>query len=84
MFLSKIPIRGVTKAARLFASQATNGTVKTTTSNCDKNDLPSNCDIAIIGGGAVGSSIAYWLKERVGDDLKVVVIEKDRCVSIFD
>ena len=27
--------------------------------------LPKICDVVIIGGGVMGSSIAYWLKNRV-------------------
>eukprot|EP00823_Brevimastigomonas_motovehiculus_P001768 TRINITY_DN1240_c0_g2_i1.p1 TRINITY_DN1240_c0_g2~~TRINITY_DN1240_c0_g2_i1.p1 ORF type:complete len:454 (-),score=87.90 TRINITY_DN1240_c0_g2_i1:108-1469(-) len=35
-----------------------------------------NWDAIVIGGGAVGSSTAYWLTKRLGAD-KVLVIEKD-------
>ncbi|XP_060536227.1 FAD-dependent oxidoreductase domain-containing protein 1-like [Cylas formicarius] len=39
---------------------------------------PTDVDIAIIGGGAIGSSIAYWLKEKTNETaLNIVVIEKD-------
>lgn len=37
----------------------------------------THCDVLIIGGGAMGSSIAYWLKHRARDGLNVVVVEKD-------
>ncbi|CAH0557727.1 unnamed protein product [Brassicogethes aeneus] len=42
------------------------------------NVFPSHADIVIIGGGAVGSSIAYWLKQKTNADaLKIVVVERD-------
>lgn len=42
-----------------------------------KNILPEHCDILIIGGGIIGSSIAYWLKQRALRGLSVVVLEKE-------
>ncbi|XP_012528848.2 FAD-dependent oxidoreductase domain-containing protein 1 isoform X2 [Monomorium pharaonis] len=42
------------------------------------NVIPTQCDVLIIGGGAIGSSIAYWLKQKVyNKEFNVVVIEKD-------
>lgn len=37
-------------------------------------------DVVIIGGGVIGSSVAYWLKTRAGKGLTVAVIEKDPTV----
>lgn len=43
--------------------------------------IPDQCDILIIGGGAIGSAIAYWLKETVHkEEFRVVVVEKDPSV----
>ncbi|KAI9556876.1 hypothetical protein GHT06_016668 [Daphnia sinensis] len=40
--------------------------------------FPRHCDIIIIGGGIMGCSIAYWLKQRGHDNgLRVVVVEQD-------
>lgn len=45
--------------------------------------IPTHTDIVVIGGGAIGSAIAYWLKEKSNDNsFEVVVIEKDMSVSI--
>lgn len=44
------------------------------------DDFQTHCDVLIIGGGGVGSSIAYWLKEKARDGLNVVVVEKDDTV----
>ncbi|KAK7068529.1 FAD-dependent oxidoreductase domain-containing protein 1 [Halocaridina rubra] len=42
-----------------------------------KRKWPHTCDVLVIGGGAVGSSIAYHLKERALGGLSVVVVEQD-------
>lgn len=47
-----------------------------------KEMFPRHVDVVIIGGGAMGSSIAYWLKEKSSREaLDVVVLEKDLSVS---
>lgn len=42
-----------------------------------RDAFQSHCDILVIGGGAMGSSVAYWLKKKAREGLNVVVIEKD-------
>ncbi|XP_030747843.1 FAD-dependent oxidoreductase domain-containing protein 1-like [Sitophilus oryzae] len=45
-------------------------------------EFPSYTDVVIIGGGGIGSSIAYWLKEHTSfDGFNVLVIEKDLTYS---
>lgn len=39
--------------------------------------FPQFCDILIIGGGIMGSCIAYYLKQRLPKALTIVVVEKD-------
>lgn len=46
------------------------------------NAIPTHTDVLIVGGGAMGSSIAYWLKEKTNfDSFNLVVLEKDLTVS---
>lgn len=46
-------------------------------------EFPSHCDVVVIGGGAMGSSIAYWLKHRAGEGLRVAVVERDPTVRFL-
>lgn len=43
--------------------------------------FPNHCDILVIGGGAIGSSVAYFTKLLGRGTLRVVVVEKDPTVS---
>jgi len=43
----------------------------------EDQNFQTHCDVLIIGGGAMGSSIAYWLKKKTREGLNVVVVEKD-------
>lgn len=40
----------------------------------------THCDVVIIGGGGIGASVAYWLKQKARDGLNVVVVERDPTV----
>lgn len=49
----------------------------------EKTDLlpvPRETDILVIGGGAIGSSVSYWLKQRHPDGFNVSVVERDPSV----
>nr|XP_022902275.1 FAD-dependent oxidoreductase domain-containing protein 1 [Onthophagus taurus] len=42
------------------------------------NIFPRHVDILVVGGGAIGTSIAYWIKEKSGlKGVNLAVIEKD-------
>ncbi|XP_025413960.1 FAD-dependent oxidoreductase domain-containing protein 1-like isoform X2 [Sipha flava] len=43
----------------------------------DNKLFPKTVDVLIIGGGVMGSSIAYWLQNKCRDGLNIAVVEKD-------
>ena len=43
--------------------------------------VPRETDVLVVGGGAVGSSVAYWLKQRNPKGISVTVVERDPSVS---
>lgn len=43
--------------------------------------FPTHVDILIIGGGAIGTSVAYFLKEKVLDGCRVAVVDRDFTVN---
>lgn len=43
----------------------------------------THCDVLVIGGGGVGSSVAFWLKEKAREGLNVVVVERDPTVKLI-
>uniref|UniRef100_A0A1B0A538 FAD dependent oxidoreductase domain-containing protein n=1 Tax=Glossina pallidipes TaxID=7398 RepID=A0A1B0A538_GLOPL len=45
--------------------------------NSSDDVFQTHCDVLVIGGGGVGSSVAFWLKEKARDGLNVVVVERD-------
>ena len=47
------------------------------------DSVPRETDIVIIGGGALGMSAAYWLKQRHPEGYNVTLIERDPTVHIF-
>ena len=43
--------------------------------------VPRQSDVAIIGGGVMGSAVAFWLKQKYPKGLSVTVVERDPTVS---
>ncbi|XP_025114034.1 FAD-dependent oxidoreductase domain-containing protein 1-like [Pomacea canaliculata] len=43
----------------------------------DALTAPRETDFLIVGGGAIGSSVAYWLKQRNPKGISVTVVERD-------
>lgn len=47
----------------------------------DNQIFPKTVDILIIGGGVIGSSIAYWIQNKCRDGVTIAVVEKDLSVN---
>ncbi|XP_050529128.1 FAD-dependent oxidoreductase domain-containing protein 1-like isoform X2 [Daktulosphaira vitifoliae] len=47
----------------------------------DNKLFPKTVDILIIGGGVIGSSIAYWIQDKCRDGISIAVVEKDLSYS---
>lgn len=47
----------------------------------DNKIFPKTVDILIVGGGVIGSSIAYWLQNKCRDGISIAVVEKDLSVN---
>ncbi|KAL0994617.1 hypothetical protein UPYG_G00124930 [Umbra pygmaea] len=66
------------KAFREKASEAMPGS-DWTPFEINRSLPPERADIVIVGGGVIGWSIAYWLKqkERIREGVRVLVVERD-------
>lgn len=43
--------------------------------------FPSHVDVLVVGGGIIGSSIAYWIRSKIFGEFRVCVIDKDLTVG---
>ncbi|CAG9771405.1 unnamed protein product [Ceutorhynchus assimilis] len=72
----------ITRTGRILLNDLKTGYKIITNPGKITKRFPSETDIVVIGGGAIGSSIAYWLKEKSNvDSFDVVVVEKDTSYS---
>ena len=48
--------------------------------------LEAHYDIVVVGGGAIGCSVAFWMMQRINEGFKILVIERDPqvCEIIFN
>ena len=45
--------------------------------------LEAHYDMIVVGGGAIGCSVAFWLMQRVIEGFKILVVERDPQVLTF-
>ncbi|XP_014286238.1 FAD-dependent oxidoreductase domain-containing protein 1 isoform X2 [Halyomorpha halys] len=79
---------GRSQASVNIRTSAALGNISNFFSKDEKSEnLPRHCDVLVIGGGCMGSSIAYWLKQRALEGLSVVVVERDptyqQCTTVL-
>ncbi|KAH8034366.1 hypothetical protein HPB51_023496 [Rhipicephalus microplus] len=56
------------------------GYMKPKSSEVQEPLFPKEVDILVVGGGIMGSSIAYWLKQRAPESFSLAVLERDLTV----
>ena len=39
--------------------------------------MEAQYDMIVVGGGAIGCSVAFWLMQRVIEGFKILVVERD-------
>lgn len=64
------------KIVRMFEDKEVRGKMTKIDSILKDDTVPEHVDVLIVGGGVVGSSIAYHLKNREAN-LRIAVIERD-------
>ncbi|CAN7992996.1 unnamed protein product [Ixodes hexagonus] len=57
------------------------GYMKSSGSDTTEPPFPKEVDILVIGGGIMGSSVAYWLKQRAPESFSLAVVERDLTYS---
>ena len=45
--------------------------------------LEAHYDIIVVGGGAIGCSVAFWMMQRITEGFKILVVERDPQVCAY-